>query len=152
MAQNKIDLRKEQVELIEELAHAHEQLGLQPAWAKILALLTVSDQTELTFDQIMDTLSLSKSAVSQALKQLEITKRVGYKNRIGERKRYFFLVFSDWNSQMIDFFGAMGNIIGINKKIIAVRTPETVEFNRNLVARNEFLSLVYNKAMESIGK
>ena len=67
MSENKLPLRKDQVELIEELAHVNEILGFQPAMAKILGLLTVCDETELTFDQIKYTLDLSKSAISQAL-------------------------------------------------------------------------------------
>lgn len=150
MSGNKIALRKEQVELIEELARALEQMGIQPALAKILALLNVSDETELTFDQIMETLGLSKSAVSQALKQLEMTKRIGYKTRIGDRKRYFHLLFSDWKAQVGDFFNALGNVIEVDKKIIAKRNPKTKEFNRNLVDRLNFLSMVYEKAMEGM--
>lgn len=150
MSGNKIALRKEQVELIEELARALEQMGIQPALAKILALLNVSDETELTFDQIMETLGLSKSAVSQALKQLEMTKRIGYKTRIGDRKRYFHLLFSDWKAQVGDFFNALGNVIEVDKKIIAKRNPKTKEFNKNLVDRLNFLSMVYEKAMEGM--
>ena len=150
MSGNKIALGKEQVGLIEELARALEQMGIQPALAKILALLNVSDETELTFDQIMETLGLSKSAVSQALKQLEMTNRISYKTRIGDRKRYFHLVFSDWKAQMGEFFSAMGNIIEINKRIIAKRNPKTKEFNKNLTDRLNFMTLVYEKAMEGM--
>lgn len=150
MSGNKIALRKEQVELIEELAHALEQMGIQPALAKILALLNVSDETELTFDQIMETLGLSKSAVSQGIKQLVMTKKIGYKTRIGDRKRYFHLLFSDWKAQVGDFFNALGNVIEVDKKIIAKRNPKTKEFNKNLTDRLNFLSMVYEKAMEGM--
>jgi hypothetical protein len=44
---NKISLRKRQVELIEESAILHEKAGMQPAMAKIISLLYVSDETEL---------------------------------------------------------------------------------------------------------
>lgn len=152
MAANKITLRKEQVELIEELAHANEQMGMQPAWAKIMALLTVSDDTELTFDQIQETLDLSKSAVSQALKQLELLKRISYKTRIGDRKRYFHLKLSDSKTHMIELFSALGNLIEVNKKVLAKRTAKTKEFNKNLGEQIGFISLVYEKVMESIGR
>jgi len=152
MSGNKIALRKEQVELIEELAHANEQMGMQPAWAKILALLSVSDETELTFDQIMETLDLSKSGVSQALKQLELLKRVTYKTRIGDRKRYFHLKLSDSKTHMTELFSALGNLVEVNKKVLAKRSPKTKEFNKNLSEQLSFVTLVYEKVMESIGK
>lgn len=52
----KIKLTKEQVELVEQYAVFMEQTNLQPAMAKILALLNVADETELSFNQIQDTL------------------------------------------------------------------------------------------------
>lgn len=152
MSVNKIALRKEQVELIEELAVANERMGMQPAWAKILALLTVSDETELTFDQIMETLDLSKSAVSQSLKQLELLKRIDYKTRIGDRKRYFHVRFTDWKAQMAETFSALGNVIEVNKKVLAKRTPKTKEFNKNLSEQMTFLTTVYEKIISGLKK
>ena len=67
---NKINLRKEQIQLIEKLAVMIEKGGLQPAMAKIIALLMVNDEPELTFDEIWETLGISKSAASQAINQL----------------------------------------------------------------------------------
>lgn len=145
---NKINLTKVQVELIEELAHAQELMGMQPAWAKILALLTVSDETELTFDEIKDTLGLSKSAVSQALNQLALMKRVTYKTRIGDRKRYFHLRFTDWKKQIAEIFNAMENMIEVNKKVLAKRSPKTREFNKNLSELISFLTKIHSKVIE----
>lgn len=150
MSVNKIALRKEQIELIEELAGANERMGMQPAWAKILALLTVSDETELTFDQIMETLDLSKSAVSQSLKQLELLKRIDYKTRIGDRKRYFHVRFTDWKTQMAETFRALGNLIEVNKKVLAKRTTKTKDFNKSLSEQMAFLTTVYEKVMSGL--
>ena len=80
-----IQLKPQQVELLEKLAVVNEKFGLQPAMAKVLALLTVSDEMELTFDQIQDTLSLSKGATSQAINGLLLLKKIDYKTRIGDR-------------------------------------------------------------------
>lgn len=146
----KINLRKEQVGLIEELAHAQEMMGMQPAWAKILALLTVSDETELTFDEIKDTLGLSKSAVSQGLNQLSLMKRVTYKTKIGDRKRYFHLKFTDWKKHISEMFNAMENMIVVNKKVLANRSPKTTEFNKNLDELISFLTKIHTKVTEGI--
>ncbi len=52
---NKINLRKEQVQLIEKFAVILEKSGFQPAMGKIVALLMVNDEPELTFDEIWKT-------------------------------------------------------------------------------------------------
>jgi DNA-binding transcriptional regulator GbsR (MarR family) len=152
MSANKITLRKEQVELIEELAHVNETLGSQPAMAKILGLLVVADETELTFDQIKDTLELSKSAVSQALSQLLTAKKISYKTRIGDRKRYFHVRIVDWDKQVLDQFNGISSLISIYKKVIKSRTSGTPEFNANLEKMTEFLSLLHNQVIATYQK
>jgi len=147
MSTNKIILRKVQVELIEEVANVNERLGIQPAMSKILGLLAVSDETELTFDQIKDTLELSKSAVSQALNQLLISKKLSYKTKIGDRKRYFHIRVADWDTHILEQFEGVSSLINIYKKVIANRSPDTVEFNKNLAKMTDFLSLVHNQVI-----
>lgn len=62
-----IQLTDHQKQLIEELSILYEQNHLTPVMARILAFLIVSDQPELAFDQIRETLNISKSAASNAL-------------------------------------------------------------------------------------
>ncbi|MGF1924339.1 MAG: GbsR/MarR family transcriptional regulator [Bacteroidia bacterium] len=147
MSTSKIILRREQVELIEELANVHERIGIPPAMSKILGLLVISDETELTFDQIKDTLELSKSAVSQALNQLLMSKKLSYKTKIGDRKRYFHLRVADWDVHILEQFEGVSLLIGVFKKVIASRSSETVEFNQNLEKMTDFLSLVHSQVI-----
>ena len=93
---NKINLRKEQIQLIEKLAVIIEKNGLQPAMGKIIALLMVSDEPELTFDEIWETLGISKSAASQAINQLIAANKIEYRTKIGDRKRYFCSRVNSW--------------------------------------------------------
>lgn len=147
MTDNKVILKKEQVELIEELANVNERLGIQPAMSKVLGLLAVSDNPELTFDEIKDTLELSKSAVSQALNQLLMSKKISYKTKIGDRKRYFHLRIADWDTHILEQFEGVSSLIRVYEKVIAIRTTETKEFNENLKKMANFLSLVHNQVM-----
>lgn len=147
MSENKVLLRKEQIELIEELAHVNETLGSQPAMSKILGLLAVADETELTFDQIKDTLTLSKSAVSQALSQLLMAKKISYKTKIGDRKRYFHLRIVDWDAHILEQFNGISTLIAVYKKVLAMRPASTKDFNRNLEQMTNFLSLVHNQVI-----
>ncbi|MGB7393051.1 MAG: MarR family transcriptional regulator, partial [Pricia sp.] len=85
-----IKLTKEQQELIEKFGVIQEGMGLNPASARVNALLTISDKLELTFDEIRETLKLSKSATSNAINFLLERENIGYKTKLGDRKRYFF--------------------------------------------------------------
>ena len=155
MAEHKINLRKEQVALIEELANVNTRLGIPPAMSKVMALLAVADVTELTFDEVKDTLGLSKSAVSQALSQLLVSKKISYKTKIGDRKRYFHLRIADWDTHILEQFEGVSSLIKVYEKVIAIRTNETQDFNQNLKKITHFLSLVHNQVMilhKEIGK
>ncbi|MDQ6844492.1 MAG: MarR family transcriptional regulator, partial [Bacteroidota bacterium] len=105
---------------------------MPPALAKILALLLINDEPEMTFDQIRETLSLSKSATSQALNQLLTLEKIEYKTKIGDRKRYFCSRVMRWQedtkSQMegLDFFASL------LKQILEQRPSKTKEFNASL--------------------
>ena len=69
-----IELADSKLKLVEELGVLHEQGGMQAAAARILSLLLVADQIELTFEEIYETLNLSKSATSNALNFLLSTR------------------------------------------------------------------------------
>jgi DNA-binding transcriptional regulator GbsR (MarR family) len=77
-----------QIELIEKIGIYFEQ-GMQPAAARILALLIVADEESFSFDSIRDTLNLSKSATSNGINFLLSVKKIEYFTKSGERKRYF---------------------------------------------------------------
>ena len=95
-------LTDKQKELIESFGVVQEGMGLSPASARVDALLIVADSTELTFDEIRETLKLSKSATSNAINNLIMLKRIGYKTKLGDRKRYFHTRLGQWKNVFID--------------------------------------------------
>lgn len=143
MTEHAISLTKVQVQLIEEYAVLLEQSGVQPAPAKILGLLHVSDETDVTFDQIRETLNISKSATSQALSFLLNTKKIEYKTKIGDRKRYFSTRVMSWQEEMLEALSSLSRIGDLYKRILAQRPSKTKEFNKNfkdVTAFIEFMS------------
>ncbi len=139
----KIKLTKEQVGLIEQYAVMMEQTNLQPAMAKILALLNVADETELTFNQIQDTLGLSKSGTSQAINHLLAANRIEYKTKLGDRRRYFYVPIQNWKGTATKLFSGLEAYMNLNKKILAQRSKKTKEFNEALKEMTEFLSAIH---------
>lgn len=135
-------LTENKLQLIEEMGVLHEQHGMQPAAARILALLMISDTVELAFEEIYETLGISKSAASNAINILINTDRVEYITRPGERRRYFRLKtkgLKDVIQKSISSFDAMNAML---KRVLEVRTAETTEFNKSLKEITEFLDFL----------
>lgn len=151
MTNNSISLTPKQVRLIEKLAVTSERRGMPPAMAKIGALLIVSDKTELSFEQIMDTLGLSKGATSQALNQLLVLKHIEYRTRLGDRKRYFFSRIASWTQETLSDFDSMFSVIDLLQEILKQRPKETNEFNEGLRKLIAFLSFL-NREMPELFK
>ncbi|MEI6946753.1 MarR family transcriptional regulator [Paraflavisolibacter sp. H34] len=126
-------LTETKLNMIEELGVLYEQSGLSPACARILALLLVSDTTELTFEEIYETLQMSKSAVSNALNYLLSTDRIEYLTRPGERKRYFRCKIQGLQSAVEKHLSGMDTFNSLLKKVVEQRPAETVEFNKSLL-------------------
>ena len=86
---------QKQRELIEFMGIQSEKEGFQPATARVMALLIVSDKEEFTFEDIVEELELSKSSVSVALKNLMIRDIIEYVTYTGDRKRYFRFMYKN---------------------------------------------------------
>ena len=84
-----LPLTNKQRDLIERIGVLHDQTGFRPAEGRILGLLIVTSEPELTFDEIREALDLSKSATSNALHKLQTIGTVVYRTHPGGRKRYF---------------------------------------------------------------
>lgn len=134
----KLPITEAQLKLVEKLGVMFEGPGLQPAAARITALLMVSDKIELTFDEIRETLQLSKSATSNALNLLLNVKRIEYITKPGDRKRYFRSDITCWKEGMSEKFLEVAKLSSALKEVHAQRTPETPEFNESL---GEMISL-----------
>lgn len=126
-----IKLSDEKLALIEKLGLIFEQ-GLQPAAARIAALLLVSDKLELTFDEICEMLNLSKSATSNSLNLLLTMNRIEYITKPGDRKRYFRSNLSDWKETMKNKFLEFDKVHKIMNEVLAQRPHSTNDFNLKL--------------------
>lgn len=126
-------LSEKQIELIEKIGIYFEQ-AMQPAAARTLALLIVSDQEAHSFDSIREALNLSKSATSNAINFLINAKKIEYFTKSGDRKRYF-----RWNpSNTITHFKE-----GIEKVL-----DLSILFEETLKTKNNKYSVNYEKLFE----
>lgn len=127
-----IQLSDKKLKLIEGLGMHFEKSGMQPAASRILSLLMVSDQNELTFEEIYETLNISKSAASNGIKFLIGTERVEDITRPGERKRYFHCKVKSLNEGVQRSLNNIEIFNSLLKEVLAQRSEETKEFNKGL--------------------
>lgn len=77
--------------LIEELGVHMEGQQLAPLAARILATLILTGKKGMTFDELVCNLQAGKSSISTHLDQLQLTNRIKYFTKPGDRKRYFII-------------------------------------------------------------
>ncbi|SDZ40855.1 DNA-binding transcriptional regulator GbsR, MarR family [Rhodonellum ikkaensis] len=132
-------LNEKQKELIEKIGVIHEQHGMQPLMGRILGLILVIEEAEVTFDDIVAHLNVSKSAVSYALNFLQLQRFVIYRTKPGERKRYFYLDIEDWDQILKKELCNVADINSFFKEVIELRGNAKPEFNNKLKDLCEFL-------------
>ena len=145
---NRIKLSDKQHHLIEKLGVMHERSGLQPAPSRVLSLLLVSPQNELSFDQIRETLNLSKSAASNSLNILLTTEKIDYITKPGDRKRYFRNKVAFWKDDIEKHFMALQKTADVLEEILEQRPGNTVDFNKNLADVIDFIRFVTRELPE----
>lgn len=151
-----IKLSDKQIELIQRVSPHFERTGLTPAQARIVVLLLVTDRIELTFDEIRNTLQLSKSATSTALNSLLDTNRISYITKIGDRKRYFRSKMATMSNDFEKTLMGALKIRPIMEEILETRTKDTPDFNDQMQRVIDFimflegeLPLLYEKWKQS---
>lgn len=147
-----IKLTPKQKELIEKMGVFSERNGSAPAQARIMALLLICDKTELTFDEIQETLQLSKSAVSNAINSLLLIERIEYHTKPGDRKRYFSSRITQMESDFEKSFAKMLQVKSLLQEVLESRTKETKEFNAKLQSLIDFMDFLQRELPESYKK
>lgn len=150
MSALKISNRKKQ--LIEKLGVMYEQSGLAPAPSRILALLLISDRVELSFDEIRDTLNLSKSATSNGLNLLINASRIEYITFPGDRKRYFRSKVNQWQDGITKTLESLASFSTLFKEILLERTVTTKEFNLQLSQAISFMDFMKDEMPKLVKK
>ncbi|MDF2157035.1 hypothetical protein [Algoriphagus sp. CAU 1675] len=140
-----MEVNEKQKELIERIGVFYERKGMQPLVGKIIGLLLVHEQAEAAFDEIIETLGVSKSAVSNALTFLQAKNYVIYTSKLGERKRYFTLKSTDWKADFEQELEHIADIQRFLEEVLAIRPGETQEFNDRLRDFCDFLEFFRNE-------
>ncbi|SIT77352.1 GbsR/MarR family transcriptional regulator [Pontibacter indicus] len=132
-------LTEQQLSLIEEFGVYQENNGFQPAVARVMGLLLVCDRPELTFDEISEALSISKSATSNALNMLLNTGHIEYTTFPGDRKRYFRIKSSNWSEFFVKKMDDLSYLSTLLKRVLDVRKRDLPIYDAKL---NDFISFL----------
>lgn len=135
-------LTSEQQEIIERIGVFFERKGNQPILGRIMGLLLVLEKAEATFDEIQDYLSVSKSAVSNALTLLQTQNKVEYTTKPGERKRYFRLRVRSWRLDMQEDLEGIFRINVLLKDVLATRSSQNRDFNNCIFEFQSFIEFM----------
>lgn len=78
--------------LVEKLGvQLEKEHQLAPVSARIFATVIMSGKQGITFDQLVRVLQAGKSTVSSHLENLQVSNRIEYYTKPGDRKRYFIV-------------------------------------------------------------
>lgn len=140
-----IELNDKKRALIEKIGIAHEEKGFQPVAGRILGLLYVSPRPELTFDEIRETLNISKSATSTALNLLMHIGHIDYITFSGDRKRYFKLKMSNWRELIQNEIERVIKMSHVLHEVLEERTADTPEFNCSIEEFASFMQFIHKE-------
>ncbi|MDI1323350.1 MAG: hypothetical protein PSV36_11415 [Algoriphagus sp.] len=134
-----MNLSEKQRELIERIGVFHEHKGMQPLVGRIIGLMLVHEDAEVTFEEIVEDLGVSKSAVSNALNFLQAKERIVYHTKPGDRKRYFKLKIQNWSDELEREIMDITKFKEFIDEVITERGKKHVEFNSCLRDFSNFL-------------
>jgi DNA-binding transcriptional regulator GbsR (MarR family) len=126
-------------ECIEKFGVYYKKTGHQPMVGRLMAYLMLAEPPHKTFEEIVEFLISSKSAVSNTLNMLMYMGIVDYVKFSGDRKRYFRLNQNAWNTMFEAQIQEFSNLRGLVQEILNLRSEKFPELNREI---RDFYSLL----------
>ncbi len=141
------------LQMVEKMGVRAEKDGYPPAAARILSLLLIADPPHQTFEELQQTLNMSKSAVSNGLALLQTRCLVEYFTVNGNRKRYFRIQRTAWYEFMKTIVRTQRPFtIQVIPEALAFRSDQYPETNQLLQQAKEFTDYMFGKMEEALGE
>ena len=140
-------------ELIEQHSEVYKFDGYSPIAGKILGLFYVSDKQYFTFEELMEEIPASKSAVSKALKVLIERRDINYTYKEdNKRKRLFYFDIQAFISGLEDAMKAYTHHRILLQKSLELRSDKNIEFNEFIEKAINFNKSIISVIQEKIDK
>ncbi|HNY14314.1 MAG TPA: hypothetical protein PKI12_02160 [Bacteroidales bacterium] len=110
-----------------------EKFGLTPMQGRIIAWLTISDNPEKTFEELVKFFEASKSSISSSLSFLIQSGIIDYRTISAKRRRYFFITDSFFR---IYFKKVLENVAELREYVIntvSQRSPDHPEVSEKIL-------------------
>jgi DNA-binding transcriptional regulator GbsR (MarR family) len=138
-------------QIVEDLGVQFEKTGRSPMVARVFAFLLISDPPEKSFDEIIEFLGASKSAISNSLKALQDEGLVTYITKSGIRKRFFIIDVKNWKSRLIESSKDFNNYNKLLENVIENRkNAKSKNFTESIEEILEFQMFLGEKLAEII--
>ena len=119
----------------------YKKTGHQPMVGRLMAYLMLAEPPHKTFEEMVEFLISSKSAVSNTLNMLMYMGIVDYVKFSGDRKRYFRLNQNAWNTMFEAQIQELSNLRGLVQEILNLRSDQYPELNQEISDFNSLLQL-----------
>lgn len=129
-------------ELIEKIGVIYEIAGHTHMTGRVVGLLLLAEPPFKSFESIVEELNASKSSISNTLKLLISMGLVEYITFTGDRKRYFKIKVSAFESMLYKETENLRNYIQLLKKVQELRSDVNEKFNNDLKRFISFFELV----------
>lgn len=107
-----------------------------------MGLLYVSDRPHLSFEEIVESLNISKSATSNALQLLQQMRLIEYTTYSGDRKRYFGALLENWHEEVLNKMESILAFSKLLRQANELRGQLNPEMNERVLERIEFLEFL----------
>lgn len=142
-------LTDKQRDLVERIGVLHDRIGFPPATSRVLGLLLVTREPELTFEQIRETLGLSKSSTSSALNLLLQVGSIEYLTRPGDRKRYFRKSYRDWEASLLERLEVLFSLREPLRETLELRDGELGDKDKAVARMVDFLGFLESEVRQA---
>jgi DNA-binding transcriptional regulator GbsR (MarR family) len=145
-----MDIREIKVrECIEKFGVYYKKTGHQPMMGRLIAFLMLAEPAHKSFEEIVEFLVSSKSAVSNTLNMLMYFGIIDYVRFPGDRKRYFRINQSTWDSLFSAQIQELAHLRELVKEVIDLRSDKYPAVNHQI--RNFYLLLeIYESEFPTI--
>ncbi len=110
-----------------------------------MGLLYVSDQKYFTFQELIDTLKISKSAISKSLKFLLEIKEISFKiKKDNKRKRYFYISKRGTIASLQRWIESLTVRQNLLEQILTLRNEDNKELNELIKSQISFFKNDYS--------
>lgn len=132
-------------ECIEKFGVYYKKTGHQPMMGRLIAFLMLAEPPHKSFEDIVEFLVSSKSAVSNTLNMLMYFGIIDYVRFPGDRKRYFRLNQSTWDSLFSAQMQELSNLRELVKEVIQLRSDKYPETNLQIENFYKLLEIYKNE-------